>query len=95
MSDSTRLLVCYLACLKVPKTIEKPFVSIFLGFEGFFSYIDPSNISFIDTLHKAPLQNRISTNEGEKSAGYQGQKAKVLKSTKAIVSSTKAGKMMR
>ena len=42
MSDSTRLLVCYLACLKVPKTIEKPFVSIFLGFEGFFSYIDPS-----------------------------------------------------
>ena len=43
MSDSTRLLVCYLACLKVPKTIEKPFVSIFWGFEGFFSYIDPSN----------------------------------------------------
>ena len=42
MSDSTRFLVCYLACLKVPKTIEKPFVSIFLGFEGFFSYIDPS-----------------------------------------------------
>ena len=42
MSDSTRFLVCYLACLKVPKTIEKPFVSIFWGFEGFFSYIDPS-----------------------------------------------------
>ena len=42
MSDFTGFLVCYLACLKVPKTIEKPFVSIFLGFEGFFSYIDPS-----------------------------------------------------
>jgi len=42
-SDSTRFLVCYLACLKVPKTIEKPFVSIFLGFGGFFSYIDPPN----------------------------------------------------
>jgi len=37
-----RFLVCYLACLKVPKTIEKPFVSIFLGFGGCFSYIDPS-----------------------------------------------------
>ena len=35
-SDCTRFLVCYLACLKVPKTIEKPFVSNFLGFGGFF-----------------------------------------------------------
>jgi len=41
-SDCTIFLVYYLACLKVPKTIEKPFVSIFWGLGDFFSSIDPS-----------------------------------------------------
>ena len=32
MSDSGRLLVCYLTRQILPKSVRKPFVSIFLGF---------------------------------------------------------------